>query len=76
VLPWPLHKDLDPGDGAPCRDPSGTVGMICSLSIPIVTLCALMLLLTIVVLLDVIFRWLPYFFLCFPLPRFRAKESA
>ena len=33
--------------------------MICSLSIPIITLCALILLIIIVTLLDFIFRWLP-----------------
>jgi hypothetical protein len=74
VLPWPLHKDLSVPAAGPCKDDAGlNVGMICALSIPIVTICALILLIIIVSLLDIIFRWLPYFFLCFPLPRFRAK---
>ncbi len=75
VLPWPFHKDLSLPDGGPCQDDTGfSVGMICSLSIPIVTICALILLMIIVGLLDYIFRWLPYFILCFPLPGFKAKK--
>jgi hypothetical protein len=75
VLPWPLHKDL-PADASKCGEP-GTlgIGMICSLSIPIITICALILLMIIVSLLDLIFRWLPYFILCFPFPRFKSKEA-
>src|SRR6185312_9225250 len=53
VLPWPLHKDLDVGKGGPCQSDSGAnMGMICSLSIPIITICALILLMIIVSLLD------------------------
>ena len=48
--------------------------MICTLSIPIITICALILLMIIVLLLDFIFRWLPFFIICFPLPRFKAKS--
>jgi hypothetical protein len=78
VLPWPLHKDLSVPDKGPCTapsDPSLQVGMICSFSIPIITICALLLLMIIVNLLDIIFRWIPYFFICFPLPGFRAKKN-
>jgi hypothetical protein len=78
VLPWPLHKDLSVPDKGPCKDPKDAslqVGMICSLSIPIITICALILLLIIVNLLDIIFRWIPYFIMCFPLPGFKAKKS-
>jgi hypothetical protein len=75
VLPWPLHKDLSVPDGGPCQDGGGlSFGMICSLSIPIITICALLLLMIIVSLLDFIFRWLPFFILCFPLPGFKAKK--
>lgn len=74
VLPWPLHKDLELSDMGPCSDSnSNQFGMVCSLSIPIVTICALILLIMIVSLLDMIFRWMPYFIACFPLP-FRARE--
>jgi hypothetical protein len=74
VLPWPLHKDLSVPDGGPCKSDSGIeVGMICSLSIPIITICALLLLMIIVSLLDIIFRWIPFFLFCFPIPKLKAK---
>jgi hypothetical protein len=77
VLPWPLHKDLSAPDKGPCKEPGGSLefGMICSLSIPIITICALLLLMIIVNLLDIIFRWLPYFLICFPLPGISAKKA-
>lgn len=78
VLPWPFHKDLPSlaGDGAPCKGSDGlSLGMICSLSIPIVTLCALILLIIMVALFDFIFRWLPFFVFCFPLPGLKAKKT-
>lgn len=75
VLPWPLHKDLDVGGLAPCEErPGATIGMICSLSLPIITICALILLMIIVSLLDFIFRWLPWFAMCFPIPGLKAKK--
>lgn len=75
VLPWPFHKDLPKTDGGPCTGDDGLeVGMICSLSIPIITICALLLLMIIVSLLDIIFRWIPFFIFCFPLPKFKSKE--
>ena len=74
VLPWPLHKDISVGGGSGgCKSGSVDIGMICSLSIPIVTLCALILLLIIVSLLDFIFRWLPWLIFCFPVPKLRGK---
>ena len=42
------------------------LGVICSLSIPIITICALILLMIIVQLLNIVFWWLPYFMVCFP----------
>jgi hypothetical protein len=76
VLPWPLHKDLSVPDGGPCaKTPGGpNFGMICSLSIPIITLCALILLIIMVLLFDLIFRWLPFFVICLPVPGLKAKK--
>ena len=77
VLPWPFHKDLSVPDGGPCTktgDPSIEIGMMCSLSIPIITICALLMLMIIVSLLDIIFRWMPFFIFCFPLPKFKSKD--
>jgi hypothetical protein len=75
VLPFPLHKDLDAGEGA-CKAPDGTsFGTICSLSIPIITICALIVLILMVSLLDIIFHWLPFFLICFPFKGMSAKQS-
>jgi hypothetical protein len=76
VLPWPLHKDLPVADTGPCKTGSVSFGMVCSLSIPIITICALILLIIIVNLLDLIFRWIPFFITCFPIPKFSAKEGS
>jgi hypothetical protein len=76
VLPWPFHKDLDVGGMGPCKNDNGlNIGMICSLSIPIITICALILLMIIVSLLDFIFKWMPWFVVCFPIPGFKAKKG-
>ncbi len=76
VLPWPLHKDLDVGGMGPCKNSKeANIGMICSLSIPIITICALILLMIIVSLLDLIFRWMPWFIMCFPVPGLKAKKD-
>ncbi len=76
VLPWPFHKDLPSLEPAgPCKSPEATLGMFCSLSIPIVTLCALILLIIMVQLLDYVFRWVPYLFMCLPIPGFKGKKD-
>jgi hypothetical protein len=72
VLPFPFHKGLDTGDGSPC--PGG--GMVCSFSLPIITICALIILIIIVKLFDIIFFWMPFFQICLPLPKFNAKGDA
>lgn len=77
VLPWPFHKDLSASapDAGACKGGDGLeIGMICSISIPIITICALLLLIIIVSLLDIVFRWMPYFFICFPVPGLKAKK--
>lgn len=75
VLPWPFHKDLDTGGMGPCKSPQANLGMICSLSLPIITICALILLMIIVSLLDLIFRWMPFFAICFPVPKLKGKDK-
>jgi hypothetical protein len=77
VLPWPFHKDLpNIGNTGPCRRSDGeTMGMFCSLSIPIVTLCALILLTIMVNLFNIFFKWIPWFFMCFPLPNFSGLKG-
>jgi hypothetical protein len=75
VLPFPLHKDLSTGDMKPCGSGGTAFGMVCSFSIPIITIVALILLIIFVKLLDIIFFWMPFFQICLPLPKFSAKES-
>ena len=77
VLPWPFHKDLSSkvGKMKPCKTGNNVeLGMMCTLSIPIITICALLLLMVIVLLFDFIFKWIPLFIMCFPLPKFKAKS--
>ncbi|HVE55485.1 MAG TPA: hypothetical protein VNB22_01565 [Pyrinomonadaceae bacterium] len=75
VLPFPFHKGLDVPDSGGCKDGGLSIGMICSLSIPIITICALILLIIIVLLLDFIFKWMPFLMFCFPLPGLKAKDE-
>jgi hypothetical protein len=44
------------------------LGLICSFSLPIITICALVLLMIFVVVLNLVFWWLPFFKICFPVP--------
>lgn len=76
VLPWPFHKDLSAkvGKMKPCKTGGVELGMMCTLSIPIITICALILLMVIVLLFDFIFKWIPLFIMCFPLPKFKSKS--
>jgi hypothetical protein len=78
VLPFPFHKGLDTGsnDGSPCGSGGVSFGMVCSFSIPIITICALIILIIIVKLFDIIFFWMPFFQICLPLPKFNAKGSS
>jgi hypothetical protein len=57
-------------------DPSGPpfdIGFICSFSLPIITLCAFILLMIIVIVLNLVFWWLPFLKICFPIPLFAKK---
>jgi hypothetical protein len=76
VLPWPFHKSLDVPEKGDCKTGDGlSLGVMCSLSIPIITICALLMLMIMVTLLDLIFRWIPYFVVCFPLPGFKGRKD-
>ncbi|MFD0449552.1 hypothetical protein ACFQZK_00535 [Rhodococcus aetherivorans] len=57
-------KDLDEGN-IPGERPLD-LGLVCSLSIPIITICALVLLMIIVSLLNIVFFWVPLFRFCLP----------
>jgi len=47
------------------------IGLICSFSIPIITICALIVLMIFVSLLNIIFWWLPFLKICLPIPVIR-----
>lgn len=49
------------------------IGFICSFSLPIITLCAFILLMIIVILLNFVFWWIPLLKICFPIPLFAKK---
>jgi hypothetical protein len=42
------------------------IGLLCSFSIPIITICALVLLMVMVLALNIVFWWLPFFRICIP----------
>lgn len=48
--------------------PAWGIGMICSLSIPIITLCAMIVLMIFIQLLNIVFWWLPFLRICLPIP--------
>jgi hypothetical protein len=52
---------LEPGEGL-------SLGWVCSLSIPIITICALLVLFIFLALLNIIFWWLPFVKICLPVP--------
>jgi hypothetical protein len=75
VLPWPFRKSLGGSEARPCGDAGASFGMILSLSIPIITIAGLLLLIIIVKLLDIIFRWLPYFITLIPIINVNTNEE-
>ncbi|MDQ3743958.1 MAG: hypothetical protein M3444_06230, partial [Acidobacteriota bacterium] len=60
------NPDVLKGD-APGPDGTFDIGHICSFSIPIITICAFILLMIIVILLNLVFWWIPLLKICFPL---------
>lgn len=64
-----MKKLLD-GEAGP-EDGGITFGVICSLSIPIITICAFIILMILVSLLNIIFWWIPLFKVCFPVPKMK-----
>jgi hypothetical protein len=59
--------DLIAGEGKDGGD--GGLDWICGFNIPIITLCAFIVLFIFLTLLNIIFWWLPFIRICFPLPR-------
>jgi len=49
------------------QPPQFNLGTICSFSIPIITICALIVLMIFLILLNIVFWWLPFIRICFPI---------
>jgi hypothetical protein len=58
--------DLD--EGKVGDEPGWSLGMICSLSIPIITLCAFLVLMIFIQLFNIVFWWMAFFKICLPIP--------
>ncbi|HZI18152.1 MAG TPA: hypothetical protein VEY09_06095 [Pyrinomonadaceae bacterium] len=68
-------REKDILDGKPAGPEGGLdIGHICSFSIPVITLCAFIVLMIFLVLLNIIFWWLPFLKICLPL-RLTAKDG-
>lgn len=59
------------GKGQGQLDPSLTLGWICSFSIPVITLCAFIVLNIFLGLFDLIFRWMMFIKICIPFPKLK-----
>lgn len=59
-------KDLM--EGKPADGDSFDLGEICSFSIPIITLCAFIVLFIFLIVLNIVFWWLPFLRICLPIP--------
>lgn len=57
-----VNKEFETGPGQ-----DFSLGKLCTLSIPIITICALILLMIIVTILNLVFFWLPFFQVCLPM---------
>jgi len=51
-----------------------SIGLICSFSIPIITICAFILLFVILIALNIVFFWMPFFKICLPVPDLTGKD--
>lgn len=61
-------KDIDDGKKSP-GEPAEGVEEICSFALPIITLCAMIVLFVFLVALNFVFFWLPFLKICLPLPK-------
>ncbi len=75
VLPWPFHKDLPNPPKGSCAK-GNELGMMLVVSIPIITLCALIILIIMVTLLDMVFKWLPFFMFWIPVKSRKGDATA
>lgn len=62
-------------NGKVANEESWDLGVICQFSIPVITICALMVLIVFVFLLNIVFFWSSFFRLCLPVP-LRSKSRS
>ncbi len=60
------------GNGARPEDTGFELAWLCGFNIPIITICAFILLYIILQLLNIIFWWLPFIKICIPFPQFKS----
>lgn len=60
-------KDMKSMTSGDFDNPGIDIGLVCSFSIPIITICALFVLIIFIYLLNIVFWWLPFFRICLPL---------
>jgi hypothetical protein len=63
-----IHKGMADGEDLEGSGIEWTVGMICSFSIQIITLVAFIVMFIFLILLNIVFWWLPFLKICFPIP--------
>jgi hypothetical protein len=54
-------------DGKFADGKSVDIGLICSFSLPVITICALLVLMIFISLLNIVFWWMPFLRICFPI---------
>jgi len=66
-----VNKGMLTGGGLTNADPNAGLGIsfICSFSIAITFLVAIIVMFIFLILFNIIFWWLPFIFICFPIPR-------
>jgi hypothetical protein len=63
-----IHKGMADGEDLEGSGIEWTLGMICSFSIQIITLVAFIVMFIFLILLNIVFWWLPFLKICFPIP--------
>jgi hypothetical protein len=63
-----VNKDMLKGGGLSSATGGWELGMICSFSIQIITLVAFIVMFIFLILLNIVFWWLPFLKICFPIP--------
>jgi hypothetical protein len=69
-----IGKEILKGNLNTGASPPFGLGEICSFSLPIITLCAMILLIVFVIVLNIAFFWLPIFRICLPIPLISPKK--